>query len=111
MPSSVNSFNIFFCDGGPPSSEYYFATDMDDSALKTYFKRASYIDQPNNLGGVSADYTFKYLTFKTTNNEEFTLTSYNNTQIVVRLFRLNPTQKQHIISIDDKYYQIAKSAL
>ncbi len=89
---------FFFCDG-EPSTEYYFATDLDEQGLQNYFKHTKFSEEN---GGVGAGYSFKYLVF-TTSDGDFNITFYNNTSV----FDHKKTNKTHIISLVDKDYVIA----
>lgn len=96
-----------WCKG--PSYEYYFATDLNEETLKTYFKNVSKATSASP-GGSNADYSFKYLNYAV-NGSDFYLTLYDNTTNVLKAFGLKQTGKPYVISLTDKNYELARKAL
>jgi hypothetical protein len=101
----------FVCDS-TPASVYYFATDMTQDELKTYFKGATYVEHPNSLGGGGAGYNFSDLYFRPRQSDrEFLIDYYDNTQLVIGLFKLKQTNRHSVISISEKSYTTVLDAL
>lgn len=102
-------FYMGWCSG--PSNDYYFATDMTENEIKSYFSQASPSGQDGNGTGSSANYTFKEISFNTKNNTTFGVYYYDNTSKIISLKHLKETTKSHVISISASDYNQAKSAL
>ncbi len=96
-------------------SNYYFATNMDNEELKTYFKGASFAgsegEAQSNNSDVNSSNTQLYFDLKNDANQGFTLTSYDNVDYIVNSHHLKKTGKTHIIKVLDSSYLIAQSAL
>ena len=103
---------LFWCEteGG---TTYYFATDLGEEELKTYFKSASYNENQNNEQTSTDKYYSKQgHAFKTTDsNQIFVIGFYNDPTNIEKTINIEQSPKQHLISIDKKYYNLAKSAL
>ncbi len=103
-------FPLFFICPNDVYSVYYYATDLTQDDLKSYFKSAQYVDDKADGGGSSANYSFAHVNFKK-NNKDFVFTYYNNTQAVITDNNLKDTSLPYIISIGDFDYDLAKSSL
>lgn len=97
---------IMLCSS-EPGEEYYFATDLSNEELKTYFKNAHFVEQLTPTRGTAPDYNYEYVEFKNSAGS-FTFFYYDNTTNVRSAFKLKPSVKTHIVSIDEKGLSIAR---
>jgi hypothetical protein len=95
-----------------PGKEYYFATDMREEELKSYFKNAYYPSQDESQRGTDSFYKRHDLRFNLKNDMGFFIVYYyyETEQILAINKQLQP-KKQYIVSIRKDYYPTAKSAL
>jgi len=92
-----------------PYSVYYYTTDMEPAQLKTYFKNATYKDNPNHEGGSSATYNFEDLSFNSPTGS-FTFNLYSNNTAAKDIPQKDPLKK-YVLSITDSGYKYAQKAL
>ena len=90
-------------------SEYYFATDMSEDQLKTYFKGAEF--QTMGTGGGGAGFNFDDLAFKATNGQKFDLQYYYGIKSSEIFPDVKNTTKSYGVSMTENDYKIAKQAL
>jgi|GEM_PF-5203217 len=97
-----------YCDGDP-STEYYFATDLDKESLRKYFKTKN--NQPANEshGGGGDGFEFDDFTYDTDRGQiVLSFYEYDDPTAIERMYNTN---KKYIIEISSADYEIAKSAL
>lgn len=96
-------------------SMYYFATDMEDEALKVYFDAAifkrSERQEPSDVAVTSVNEVQFYFGLKSQDRQGFTLSRYDNTDYVVQTYKLRKTGKKYIVEVLDSSYETAKSVL
>lgn len=110
--------NIFGFDQ-LPGSTYYFATDMSESELITYINKSDQQYTGDGLGGASADYVYKGLSFGPDSSaadpheNSFSIDYFDekNTQIALPIKGLKQTGKKHLVAIDAEYYPKLRQAL
>lgn len=110
---------LFYCEY-PPSTDYFYATDMIDEELKTYFKGASYIEpKPNREDPYYSDYyedgsaeqemVFRYAEGK---GSIISLNYYRDKRIVETLVNLDRSMdKLYIVRMTGGDQQLFKRVL
>ncbi|MDB5186901.1 MAG: hypothetical protein JWM07_373 [Candidatus Saccharibacteria bacterium] len=103
--------NLVICDSNP-STTYYYATDLNQDQLVTYFHKASHLETQDSAVTSSSGYTYDYITFRAPDtNSIIDISYYNDANLIVRDMRLESTSKKHVISLDAKYYNTLQDSL
>lgn len=110
---TVVSTLIFFCNPNVPDT-YYYATDMSQDQLKTYFKKAKYDDYPNaNAGKATTD--SQHVGFILLKDSEvgfgFDFYNYDNAKAIREDLHLKASPKANILRITEGQYDLAQESL
>lgn len=103
---------LWWCEN-QPYSEYYFATYMSEEELSSYFSKARLVSREREeypLVDKAESRTQLGYTVEDS-SDGFSLEYYDNTNHIITTYRLNQTQKAHVVRILDSSYEVAKSAL
>jgi hypothetical protein len=103
---------LWWCEN-QPYSEYYFATDMSEDELGSYFEKASLNHREKEVYPLVPDGESRTVFgYRILGQEDgFSIDYFDNTEYITKLHHLKRTSRAHVVQILDSSYPIAKSAL
>jgi hypothetical protein len=108
---------VGFCDS-EPGTTYFYATDMTPREVASYFSQTSilddgtYIDPAPNSGQEPGSYNISFSLVSNKNSlQKINIYYISDAQQYADEFKYTVPHKKHIVEIDARYYNIAKSNL
>ena len=103
--------SLTICDS-VPSTAYYYATNLNRQELTEYFKKVSDVEVQTSAVTTSTGYTYDYITFHVaTTPDVIDLSYYENSDSIIHDMKLKKSTKEHVVSLNSKYYQALHDSL